>query len=203
MAKTKETSNTEETRTEPQTFGPEQDAGNIAAAWQGLYHLLGARVERWDVTNDGVYAVNLTFDASKIPSVEQVIHDISYRNGKHINRQLDLVFLYPIVKDNAEPPAFEDAASLTEWMAQYTRDGTGDGDSNRSPQYVKDAISAYKKDRNMPSRQGRPATKLTIEYAAFGSIPPEALRKVDPDELDKFLATVQKIRAEQEQTASA
>lgn len=187
-----------ENRTDPQDFGPDNGAHNIAAAWQGLYHLLGAQVERFDVTADGVIAVGLTFDSAKVPDVDTVVHDISYRGDKFVNRDLPLVPTYFWM--NGEAPAeFEDAGEMTAWMAKFFR-GAGEGDSNRSPQYVKDAISAYKTARGIAARRGRPPKKIDIE--TLGSIDDAILNQVPAGELEKLQETLARLLANRAEAAA-
>lgn len=191
---TSETTVVDETRTVPQDFGPDKGSQNIAAAWQGLYWLLGARVEDWNITEDGVYAIGLTFDASRVPDAETVINDLSLRGDKMITRDLPLVPTYFWLKGE-EPARFPDPASMTAWMAKFFR-GAGDGDSNRSPQYLKDAIQAYKKDQGLVTRRGRPRTKIDIE--ALVNVNDDVLAKVSDEEIQKLETTLARIRAAKE-----
>lgn len=188
-----------DTRTAPQDFGPDNGSHNIAAAWQGLVHLFDAQVERFDVSSDGVYAIGLTFDSTKVPDTDTVIHDISYRGDKFVNRDLPLVPTYFWM--NGETPAeFEDAGEMTAWMAKFFR-GAGEGDTNRSPQYVKDAISNYKTARGIAARRGRPPKKIDIE--ALGSIDESILSQIPEGELAKLEATLARIRAAQAEAVTA
>jgi hypothetical protein len=188
-----ETTTVTDNRTEPQDFDPTNGGHNVVAAWQGLVHLFDAQVERFDVTNDGVFVVGLTFDSTRIPDTATLIHDISYRGDKFVTRDLPLVPTYDWVRGVA-PAKFEDAGEMTAWMAKFFR-GAGDGDNNRSPQYVKDAISAYKTAAGIASRRGRPPKKIDIE--TLGSIDEAILSQVPESELLKLQATLDRIRAAQ------
>ena len=192
---TNETPTTEDTTTvdttTPQDFGPETGSNNILAAWQGLYHLLGARVERWDVTADGVFAIGLTFDAVLVPDTDTVIKDISYRGDKFVNRSVELLPAYFDLQGQV-PAVFEDAGAMTQWMAKFFR-GAGEGETNRSPQYVKDGISKNKTARGLASRRGRPPKKIEIE--AIGSIDESVLSQVNHEELERLQATLARILA--------
>ena len=192
---TNETPTTEDTTTvdttTPQDFGPETGSNNILAAWQGLYHLLGARVERWDVTADGVFAIGLTFDAALVPDTDTVIKDISYRGDKFVNRSVELLPAYFDLQGQV-PAVFEDAGAMTQWMAKFFR-GAGEGDTNRSPQYVKDGISKNKSARGLAARRGRPPKKIEIE--AIGSIDESVLAQVNHEELERLQATLARILA--------
>jgi hypothetical protein len=196
---TMETTTVSDNRTESQDFGPDNGGANIAAAWQGLVHLFDAKVDRWDVTLDGVYAIGLTFDASKVPATETVLHDISYRGDKAVNRDLLLVPTYFWM--NGETPAeFEDAGEMTAWMAKFFR-GAGEGENNRSPQYVKDAISAYKTAKGIASRRGRPPKKIEIE--ALGSLNDAMLAQVPDGELEKLRETLERLLGNRHEAAEA
>ena len=192
---TNETPTTEDTTTvdttTPQDFGPETGSNNILAAWQGLYHLLGARVERWDVTADGVFAIGLTFDAALVPDTDTVIKDISYRGDKFVNRTVELLPAYFDLQGQV-PAVFEDAGAMTQWMAKFFR-GAGEGETNRSPQYVKDGISKNKSARGLAARRGRPPKKIEIE--AIGSIDESVLAQVNHEELERLQATLARILA--------
>lgn len=189
----------DDTRTVPQDFGPDNGAANIAAAWQGLVHLFDAKVNFWDVTNEGVYAIGLTFDAKKVPNTETVLHDISYRGDKAVNRDLLLVPTYFWMKGET-PTEFEDAGEMTAWMAKFFR-GAGEGENNRSPQYVKDAISAYKTAKGIASRRGRPPKKIEIE--ALGSLNDAMLAQVPDGELEKLRETLERLLGNRHEAAEA
>lgn len=156
-------------------------------------------MERWDVVAEGVVAVNLTFDASLVPDVETVIHDISYKGDKFIARTLELTpaFFY---LTGQEPVAFPDAGSMTAWMAKFFR-GSGEGDNNRSPQYVKDAIVAYKNRSHMSTRRGRAPKKINIE--SLGSLDDSILAQVDAAELSNLQATLARILSARAAAAEA
>jgi hypothetical protein len=194
-SKTNGTATSEDTTTvattEPQDFGPDNGSNNVLAAWQGLYHLFGARVERWDVTSDGVFAIGLTFEADKVPNTDTVIRDISYRGDKFVNRTLELLPTY-FYLNGQEPEPFEDAGAMTQWMAKFFR-GAGEGDTNRSPQYVKDGIAKNKTARGLAARRGRPPKKIEIE--SIGSIDESILSQVNHEELARLQATLARILA--------
>lgn len=174
------------TRTTPQDFGPENDSLNIAAAWQGLYWILGARVQEWQVTPNGLFAIGLTFPTDYVPSTDEVVHDVSYHGDKHISRSLDFLPFYPVVQGE-EPAKFLDANSLTLWMSKFTR-SANEGESNRSPQYVKDGIARYKGENGLSTRVGRPASKFTVETIA--DLPADVLAKISPEDRARLAATL-------------
>jgi hypothetical protein len=184
-----------ENRTTPQDFGPDNGGRNVVAGWQGLVNLFGAQADSLVVNADGAFANGVTFNADSIPDVETLIHDISYRGDKAVTRDLPLYPTYLWL--NGETPApFEDAGEMTLWMSKFFRGAAGENESNRSPQYVKDAITAYKTRLGISTRRGRPPTKISIEN--LGSIDPLLLAQVPADERAKLEATLARLRGESE-----
>lgn len=181
------TATTASNRTDPQNFGPDSDSVNIAAAWQGLYWILGARVDRWDISDNGeLFAIGLTFPTDYVPSTDEVVHDVSYHGDKHISRSLDFLPFYPVFNGD-EPTRFEDAASLTLWMSKFTR-SANEGESNRSPEYVKVGIRRYKAENGLSSHVGRPASKVAIESLA--DLPADVLGRLSQADRERLAATL-------------
>jgi hypothetical protein len=164
-------------------FGPLDGANNILAAWQGLYWLFNARVDRFDVTPDGVVAVGLRVDPQY--DVDKIVHDISTRGDKSVERRLDLLPAYFYINGDTPDP-FADSNAMTQFMAQYFR-GSGEAEG-RSPDYVKAAIAAYKKEHGLAVRRGRPPRTIKVE--ALSSIDPSVLANIDVAELEKLMETV-------------
>lgn len=180
-------------RSEPATFGPLEGGNNILAAWQGLVNLFGAECERFDVTPEGVVAVNVT-TAAKVD--RDTIIDAIFRHGdKVVNRRLDLIELYPYVLDPTNVASFTSPAEMTAWMVQFTK-GYGDGDGSRSPQWVKEAITDYKSDRNIAAPRGR--KRRIIRLDNLGEIKPETLADTDLSELQALQETIAKAVAERQ-----
>lgn len=171
-------------RTTPVTLTPVEGGNNVLAAWQGLYNLFGAQAERFDITHEGVVVVDLTFDGQYDP--DRIIYDISGRN-RHVPLVPSWFYLQG---ENPEP--FTDPLDMTKWMAQYFRREKGAGsDESKSPQYVKDAIAAYKKEHNFPGRKGR--KKTTVKIEELGEIEESLLAGVSVEELTKLRAKVNSI----------
>jgi hypothetical protein len=172
----------------PLNFGPTEGGNNILAAWQGLYWLFGARVEKFEVAPEGVNIVGFTVDEPY--NAEQIVHDLSVREDKIINRRVDLVPSFFYV--NGETPAeFADSNSMTQFMAQYFR-GAGEVEG-RSPDYVKSAIATFKKGHNLAVKRGRPSKTIKIE--ALGNLDESILANIDPTELEKLMATLERVHA--------
>lgn len=187
---TNETIETTTVRTDPIDLAPDLGGNNVMCAWQGLYHLFGARVESWDISESGVWAIGLTFDGNIVADADQLIHDLNYRGEKMIQRDLLLVPAYFWL--DSVPAAFADAGSMTLWMAKFFR-GAGDGTNTRSPEYVKKAISAYKNRNHMNTRKGRKPSKIAVD--TIGSIDPSILEQVSSQELENLKATLEKVLA--------
>jgi hypothetical protein len=183
----KETTNVENTWTDPKDYGPVDGGNNILAAWQGLYWLFNARVDRFDATPEGVYAVGFRVDSQYDP--DKIVHDISTKGDKRVERRLDLIPAIDYVRDSETvPPLFADSNAMTQFMAQYAR-GSGDSDG-RSPDYFKGAIADYKKQHGLAIKRGRPPKTIKIE--ALTSIDESLLANIDIEELEKFKATIER-----------
>lgn len=174
----------ETTRTNPVTIGPDAGGNSVLAAWRGLVHLFDAQVERFDVTSEGVFAVNLSFDA-EYPA-EQIVSDLYMRGDKVVERRLDLIPTY-FWAQGETPDQFVDASEMTSWMVQYFK-GAGEGDGSRSPQYVKDAITAHKKETGIAAPRGRKRKILRLD--ALDEIKPEVLAGVNDEELERLQVTI-------------
>lgn len=150
MAKTKETP----ARTEPVDLGG-QDALGFAAAWQGLYHLFGARVESWDVNSDGLVAHGVTVDSKY--DLDQIVRDI---NTKDRRPQLFPAVL-SIVNPDIEPPHFESNLDITTYMVNFWKGSMGEN-STKVPEYVRNAASEYKERMGTKTRRGPKPKSLNL-----------------------------------------
>lgn len=160
------------------TFGPDSGGNRILRAWQGLYHLFGARVERFDVDSNGVTAVNFTVDENY--GTPESIMNLIPQNDK-IRLDFYPLFLWA----NGEAPApFTSSLDLTSWMTKNMKVA---GQKGRSPQIVKDAIRAYKEANGLAVPRGRPrkAIKINLE-----NLDPDALAGVDFSELTRLQEVV-------------
>lgn len=186
-----------EANTEPEvypavTFGPDNGGDIVLNAWQGLYWVFGARAERFDLTDDGVYSVGITMAPGFNPAT--VVADMG--GGKRHPR-LDLYPLYQYVM-GVEPEEFEgDDASLelTRWLTANFRNEDG----GRSPDYAKKAIADYKKARNLDKPRGRKPRKILEQLA---SIDPKVLAGMDPDGLAKLREILAQAETIQHETAT-
>jgi hypothetical protein len=180
--------NNTDTWTDPKDYGPDNGGNNILAAWQGLYWLFDARVDRFDVTPEGVFAIGLRVNSAY--DTDTIVHDISTRKGKLVERRLDLI---PAMfhAQGVEPNKFEDSGTMTQFMAQYARGSEGEGNTTRSPEYFKIAIANYKKAQGFASKRGRPAKTIKIEN--LGHIDPVLLGTLDPEELQMLKDTLEKL----------
>jgi len=173
---------------DPKDFGPLEGGNNILAAWQGLYWLFGARAESFEITPEGVFVVGLTVNEPY--DVDKIVHDLCVRGDKTVERRLDLVPAYFYI-NGSDPTLFTDSNAMTLFMAQYFR-GAGDT-AGRSPEYVKAAISAYKKMHGLVAKRGRPSRTIKIE--ALGDIDESVLANVDVTELEKLRETLERALA--------
>lgn len=169
-------------RSDPIDVGPDK-GGNLLAAWRGIFHLLGGRGKFDLVPGEGIVVKGFsTFSKYAQPST--VLADVSGRD-----RRVDLIDSLPILQGN-DPPAFTEPLDMTKWMQQYFRKPGEDG---KSPQYIKDAIAAYKAANGFPGRRGRP--KKIIRIDQLGKLDVATLAQVNPEELDALEALINKVRA--------
>lgn len=164
-------STTDDTRTAPIDIAG-QDALGFAAAFSGLYHLFGARVESWDVTSDGLVAHNVTFDATYDPEV--IVRDI---NLKPRRAQLFPAIL-SIVNPEIEPPHFDadDPTDITTYMVNFWKGSMGK-DSSRVPEYVRIAASKYKERVGTKVRKGPKVKSINLKNVR--DLNPETLRNAN------------------------
>lgn len=133
-----------------------QDARGFAAAYPGLYHLFGARVESWDVSPDGLVAKNVTFDAAANP--ERIIRDI---NRKDRRAPLFPAVLF-ILDPKAEPPNFANALELTTYMVNFWKGSMGPN-SSKVPEYVRIAAGEYKERTGTKVRKGPKVRTINLK----------------------------------------
>ena len=165
-----------------------QDGGNaILAAWQGLYWLFGARVDRFEISEDGVSAIGLKFNDGINP--EEII------SGLTNNHRLDLISLYPYLMGQ-EPPKFENAHDMTTWMTRFYKSGQG----VRSPQFVKDAITSYKIEQGIAATRGRPRKIVKLD---FSNLSAESLANVPEEEQQKLKEVLDSLLPEKTEEAPA
>ena len=157
----------------PVNYGPDKGSA-ILAAWQGLYHLFGAR-GTFRVTEDGVFVDNLYCDPQF--NLDQIVTDIS----KH-NRRLELVPTYFWVQGQ-EPAYFADVAAITAFMVQYFRGSVEDGTS-KTPAYLKDAVANSKATHNLLKKRG-PRRKV-FRLDALDDIDETALKNISPESLARL-----------------
>lgn len=190
MAENENTSdeNTEPQRTASIDVGPEQ-AGNVIAAWRGIFHLFGGRADDISLTDEGEYLVK-GFSVLEPYNPSTIVKDVSGRE-----RRVDLAEGLRVLQGK-EPPAFKESLEMTKWMQQYARTPGEDG---KSPTYVKDAIAAYKKANNFPGRRGRPKKVIRIEN--LGKLDAAVISQIDPKELANLKATIAQVEANRSASA--
>jgi hypothetical protein len=182
----------EPVRTEPMTIGPSEGGNAVLAAWRGLANLFGAQAERFDITSDGVVAVNVTFDGNRLDAVnakpDQIISDVAFRSGKLVERRLDLLDLYDFVthpENSVEP--YTDSGDMTQWMVNHLK-GAGNGDGSRSPDYAKEAIRLYKEERGIAAPRGRRRKILRLDN--LKELRVETIAGVPLEELNALRETI-------------
>lgn len=148
-------SNQAASRTDAIDVAPPESAG-VLAAWQGLYHALGARFESYDITPDGIVLKGLTFagDAGAAPST--IIG--------HVNSKGRRVPLFPTINYlNGETPApFTTAQEMTVFGVQNFRGSVEEG-STRVPKYVRDAFNRLKASMGISGRRGPKPRSINLK----------------------------------------
>lgn len=161
------------------SYTAEQGGNAITAAYRGLYWLFDARVERFEVTPDGITVHGLTVGDTY--DVDTIINDIFRRGDKTVQPRLNFFDTFGIVNGEI-PAAFVNADQLTAWMVRYMKGGS------RSPKYVKDAIQAYKEAQGIAVHRGRP--RKVVRITEIGQLDTSALREVPKEEREALLATL-------------
>lgn len=162
-------------------FGPDSGGNIILAAWQGLYHLFGARVERFDVTDEGVTAVGLT--VSDKYDMNTIVQNLLANGSK---RRLNFFPLF-FWATGGTPAPFTTSLQLTGWMTTFLK---GQGEKGRSPKYAKEAIDEFKAANGLAVPRGRPRTTLSAKIAKLGELNPEVLQDTDIAELVSLRETL-------------
>lgn len=168
---------------------------NALAAWRGLYHLFGARVESpndFNVTPDGVEITNFSVSGDYDP--EMIVRDISSRE-----RRLDLLATYEILRGGTPEP-FADAGEITAWQVQFYKGAVEEG-SARTPAYVKQATANYKSANNLAKKRG-PKPKV-IRLNDLDNLDESALEGISSEALAKLQATIEHVLSNKPPMAAA
>lgn len=168
----------------PATTGPEQGSNNVFAAWQGLYHLFGARYDSFEITPEGVVYTGLR--VAEPYNLDTIISDLSNHGGRTIQHRLNF-FPNFYWAQGFEPAHFPTSQSLTDWMTQYLK---GQGVKGRSPQYAKDAITAYKNAIGIAVPRGRPKKPVDLS-----NIDETLLAEVDIKEVTRLREAAEAVEA--------
>lgn len=139
-------SNQTPARTEPIDVAWPEAAG-VLAAWQGLYHAFGARIDGYDVADDGIVIKGLTFSGDIGVQPSTIISNVNSKGRR--------VPLFPTIQylNGAAPAPFANAQEMTVFGVQNFRGSVEDG-STRVPKYVRDAFSRLKAEMGISGRRG-------------------------------------------------
>lgn len=172
---------------------PTAGGNAIIAAWRGLYNFFGARAE-FEVTPEGVRVIGLKFsnEYENEPIVQDLVSKASPKN------RINLLPAHLYIMGQ-EPEPFTNAVEMTNWMVTYLK-GAG-GNENRSPQYAKNAIEAYKAKNGLSVPRGRPRKTFSIEN--LGKLNQGILADVPAEELENLLAAVNSALEKQSQPEPA
>ncbi len=164
--------------TDPINLNPEQSR-SVLAAWKGIYHFFGGRVQNWAVTEDGVVAEGFTVEKPYEP--EQIITDISNRTRR--------VELYPAIMwiNGSAPDDFATSQEMTNFMVQYFRGSVEEGTA-KAPAYVRQAVAEYKGTLGVKTRRG-PKRKV-FRLDNLSELDETMLKDVNTDELERLQALI-------------
>jgi len=179
-------------RTESMDVAPALTEG-LLAAWQGVYHLLGGRVESWEIIpNEGVAAHGFTLNGEYDP--DTILTDLNRYNRR--------VQLFPTIDwlNGAEPAPFESPTAVQAYLTQYFKGSTGDG-STKAAKYIRDAAKAYRV-ANMHVNKPGPRPQV---FKKLASIDVNDLREVEisDDDVEKIEAILAALRSKVSETSTA
>jgi len=165
------------------TVSPEQTVGLIGA-WDGVYTILGGRVDSWEITPDGVFAHGFTVPSQFNP--ETILTDVN-RTGHRVS-------LFPAINWlNGDVPApFATPLDVQAWMTQYFKGSAGEG-STKVAEYVRKAAKAYRSETMGTARPG-PKPKI---LKALASLDVSQLKDIDISDLDHIEDVLRAVRASQ------
>lgn len=186
MAKSKENTATAPTRSDVIEVSDTKMAAALIAAWQGIYHFFGGRVEEWevltpseDLPDGGLVAHGFSVDGKYDPN--RILSDINVRDRR--------VGLFPahsyLTNPDAVPPPFTDAKQMTAWSVQFLRGAVEEGTA-RTPEYARDAIGEYKANQGLAVRRGRQRKIFRLDEIT--NLDEKAIRSIPPEQLQEFLA---------------
>jgi hypothetical protein len=165
-------------RSESINLTPDQTPG-VYSGWDFLYHVLGARVKNFEVTPEGIFAIDFSVDGRYDP--RRIVKDV---NGRTHRPFLDPV-IYWLHGIEPEPLSEE---QMTPTMVQTFKNSNPDR-PNTVPEYARQALGLYKDTLGIDRRRGpKPTTSLSkllsrIDPTQFNA---EALKDVDPEGLAKL-----------------
>jgi len=146
----------------------------LLAGFQGLYHLFGARVTSWDITDEGIVANGVTFASPYDPN--QIVEDIN----KH-NRRVEFLPAYRVVVQGQEPEPFEDAGAVNRWGVQYFK---GAGTDSKAPAYLREASASYKATAGILGKRG--PKRRTIRLDKMEDLTEETLKNIPAENIQKL-----------------
>jgi hypothetical protein len=167
----------------------------LAAAWRGVFHFFGGRVDSWDILpvsdehpEGGLVANGFTVNGSLNP--DEVIRDISKRN-----RRLEFFPAYNYLVLGDTPPEYTDPQDMTNFMVQYLKGSVEEGTA-KTPEYVRQAVADYKSAHGLRTRRG-PKRRI-IRLDALDQLDEATIANIPQDQMDAFLALATKVAGARE-----
>jgi hypothetical protein len=164
MAKNTPTA-TAETRSASVMVGPDR-AQALAAAYDGVYHIFGGRVENWTTTEDGLFANGFSVDGKYDP--EAILTALA----AHVRRAPLMPTLGWI--NGIEPEDFANSQAVTTFTVQYFKGIDGEEGGSKVPEWVRKAAQDYKNGREGFYQKRGPKAK-TIQLKNLSEVNPEVL----------------------------
>lgn len=172
-------------RTEAIDVSPAESVGLIAA-WDGVFLLLGGRVDSWEILPGvGIAAHGFTLNGQYDP--ETVLTDV--------NRFPRRVTLFPTIDwiMGNDPAPFAKPSDVQAYLTQYFKSSVGDG-STKVAKYIRDAAKAYRSSvmgTNKPGPRPQFLKKLAqIDVSTLHET------TIDPADIEKLEAILNEVRAQ-------
>lgn len=166
--------------------GPDQSPGLIAA-WDGIYHFFGGRVESFEVASDGVIARGFSVNSEYSP--QTILRDVNRKNRR--------VPLFPAIQwlQGMEPETFKTPQEITTYMVQFFKGSVEEG-SSRSPKYLRDAVNAYRTRTGTGGKRG-PKPQILKKLASLDA---NLLKEAPASDLEHLQDILNQVRASQAAT---
>lgn len=164
---------------------PNEGGNAIFSGWRFLFQVLGARVQKFELSDEGITVKGLTFPEQY--NAEQIVNDISRRGDKILNPRTTLLPGYYWLS-GLDPLPYTSSDDLTVDLTKLFHGANTIDGKGRSPEYAKNAVANYKAVQGFAVPRGRPRKMIAI--AQIGELNEAVLKDVDPEEIAKLKETL-------------